>query len=332
MCIRDRGILDLPGFSRYKLAGTGARDWLNSLTTGNIPRTGRLGLSYFSDEKGRIVTEMSVMAIGDDMFFLTTAAPAEWHDFDWLNHRLPDNSGITLENITDAFHCLIVTGPKSRDLFSSVCDADLSLPWLSHQSVQIADTWCQLVRVSFAGELGWEVHTKVEDTETIYNAITAAGEPLGARPFGMYALNSLRLEKSYRAWKGDLSTDYTILQGGLERFVNWDKPEFVGKAALQAEKNKGVSKQFVTLVVEASDYDAPYMSTLWHNNKVVGETTSGGWGHRINKSVALGMLQADLATAGTALEVEIYGKRVAAVVQEDQPLWDPNNERVRAKS
>ena len=148
----------------------------------------------------------------------------------------------------------------------------------------------------------------------------------------MYALNSLRLEKSYRAWKGDLSTDYTILQGGLERFVNWDKPEFVGKAALQAEKNKGVSKQFVTLVVDASDYDAPYMSTLWYNNKVVGETTSGGWGHRIDKSVALGMLQADLATAGTALEVEIYGKRVAAVVQEDQPLWDPNNERVRAKS
>ena len=143
------GLLDLPGFSRYKLAGNGAREWLSSLTTGNIPRTGRLGLSYFSDEKGRIVTEMSVMAIEDELFFLTTAATAEWHDLEWLQKHLPDNTDITLQNITDDYHCLIVTGPKSRDLFTSICKADLTLPWLSHQSTEIAGHWCQLVRVSF---------------------------------------------------------------------------------------------------------------------------------------------------------------------------------------
>jgi len=332
--VRDAvGVLDLPGFSRYKLQGKDARDWLNSLTTGNIPRTGRLGLSYFSDTKGRIVTEMSVMAIADDLFFLTTAASAEWHDLEWLQHHLPKVSDITIENITDAFHCMIVSGPKSRELFASMdSDADLSLPWLSHQSVQLAGTWCQLVRVSFAGELGWEVHTKVDDTVAVYDAIMKAGEPLGIKPFGMYALNSLRLEKGYRAWKGDLSTDYTILQGGMDRFINWDKGDFVGKEALAAEKAKGVSKRFVTLVVDAKDCDAPYMSTLWHNDKVVGETTSGGWGHRIDKSIALGMLQADLTAPGTKLEVEIFGERVPAVVQEDQPLWDPQNERVRAKA
>jgi len=331
LAVRDAvGILDLPGFSRYKLEGAGARDWLNSLTTGNIPRTGRLGLSYFSDTRGRIVTEMSVMAIKEDMFFLTTAASAEWHDLEWLHQHLPDNSGLTLQNITDDFHCLIVTGPKSRDLFASICEADLTLPWLSHQSTQINGHWCQLVRVSFAGELGWEVHTKIEDTAAIYNEIAKAGEPLGAKPFGMFALDSLRLEKSYRAWKGDLSTDYTILQGGMDRFVNWDKGDFTGKSALEAEKATGVAKRFVTLVVDAKECDAPYMSTLWHNGKVVGETTSGGWGHRIDKSIALGMLQADLAVPGTALEVEIYGERLPATVQEDQPLWDPKNERVRA--
>ncbi len=330
--VRDAvGILDLPGFSRYKVSGEGAGAWLDGLVTGNMPRVGRLSLSYFSDNQGRIVTEMSIMAIHDDMFFLTTAAGAEWHDLDLLKNQLPANSPITIENITDQFHCLIVTGPKSRELFSSITDADLSLPWLSHQSAQIADTWCQLVRVSFAGELGWEVHTKIEDTKTIYDAIISAGEPLGAKPFGMYALNSLRLEKSYRAWKGDLSTDYTLLQGGMDRFINWDK-NFIGKEALLAEKASGVTKRFVTLLVEADDCDAPYMSTLWHNGKVVGETTSGGWGHRIDKSIALGMLQTDLTVPGTKLEVEIYGNRYPAVVQEDQPLWDPANERVRAKA
>ena len=146
----------------------------------------------------------------------------------------------------------------------------------------------------------------------------------------MFALDSLRLEKGYRAWKGDLSTDYTVLQGGLERFVKWDKPAFKGKAALENERQQGSAKRFVTLVVDSPDYDAPYMSTLWHDGEVVGETTSGGWGYRVGKSIALGMLRTDLAVAGTRVEVEIYGERYAAVVQEDCPIWDPENARLRA--
>jgi dimethylglycine dehydrogenase len=147
----------------------------------------------------------------------------------------------------------------------------------------------------------------------------------------MFALDSLRLEKSYRAWKQDLSTDYTILQGGLERFVKWDKPAFKGKAALQNEKQQGVKKRFVTLVVEdPGECDAPYMSTLWHNGGIVGETLSGGFGHRVDKSIALGMLRADLAVADTELEVEIFGERFKAIVQKDEPLWDPRNERLRS--
>ena len=122
-----------------------------------------------------------------------------------------------------------------------------------------------------------------------------------------------------------------MLQGGLERFVKFDKPQdFPGKQALLNEKQQGVTKQFVTLIVDAGDYDAPYMSTLWHNGEVVGETTSGGWGYRINKSIALGMLRTDLTEPGTELEVEIYGERYKATVQKDEPLWDPQNERIRA--
>ena len=330
LAVRDAaGILDLPGFSRYRVEGAGARDWLASITTGNVPKPGRIGLAYFSDNKGRIVTEMSVMAISEDFFFLITAATAQWHDFEWLKNHLPDGSAIKLEDVTEEFSCQILSGPKSRAILADVCDADLALPWLTHQTAQIAGRYCQLVRVSFAGELGWEIHTKTGDTAAIFDAVFSAGQKHGLKPFGMFALDSLRLEKSYRAWKGDLSTDYTILQGGLERFVNFSKPDFLGKAAILAEKQQGVTKQFVTLVVDAGECDAPYMSTLWHDGKVVGETTSGGWGHRVDKSIALGMLRADLTAPGTQVEVEIYGDRFKAVVA-DGPLWDPENERLRS--
>ena len=326
--VRDAaGILDLPGFSRFRVTGAGARAWLDGLITGVVPKEGRLGLAYFADDKGRIVTEMSIMTLAEDSFMLITAAVAQSHDFDWLMAHKPD--GITLTDVTDAFACQILTGPKSREILAQVTDADLSRPWLSHQSAQVAGRWCQLARVSFAGELGWEIHTKTEDTAAIYDAVMAAGAPLGLKPFGMFALNSLRVEKGYRAWKGDLSTDYTVLQGGLERFVKWDK-DFKGKAALAAEKQRGVTKRFVLLTVDAGDFDPPYMSTIWHDGKVVGETTSGYFGHRTGQCIALGMLRADLTEPGTQVQVEIFGQKHAATVQPDGPLWDPKNERIRA--
>ncbi|MDQ6437901.1 FAD-dependent oxidoreductase [Mesorhizobium sp. LHD-90] len=332
LAVRDAaGILDLPGFSRFRLQGPGARDWLSSLITGIVPKPGRIGLGYFADDKGRIVTEMSIMALDEDFFFLITAAVAQSHDFEWLTKNFPQAHEMTLADVTENFSCQILSGPKSREILAELTDADLTKPWLSHQSCQIAGRWLQLVRVSFAGELGWELHTKVEDTAAIFDAVWAAGEKHGLKPFGMFALDSLRLEKAYRAWKGDLSTDYSILQGGLERFVKWDKPAFAGKRALQNEKQQGVTKQFVTLTLDnPGTCDAPYMSTLWHDGKIVGETTSGGWGYRVDKSIALGMLRADLTVPGTKVEVEIFGDRFVATVQPDKPLWDPENLRLRA--
>jgi dimethylglycine dehydrogenase len=330
--VRDAaGILDLPGFSRYRLKGDGAADFLRGLCTGGIPKVGRIGLLYFADDRGRIVTEMSAMRLEEDDFFLITAAVAQWHDLEWLQRHMPKDAAFNLNDVTRQFSCQILTGPKSRGILATLTDADLSQPWLSHQSAKLGDTWVQLVRVSFAGELGWEVHSKVEDTATISDMLMQAGVDHGLKPFGMYALNALRLEKGYRAWKGDLSTDYSMFEGGLDRFVKLDKPQdFPGKAALQNEKQQGSKKRFVTLIVDAGDCDAPYMSSLWHDGKVVGETTSGGWGYRVNASIALGMVRSELATPGTELKVEIYGQMCRAVVQEDQPLWDPTNERLRA--
>jgi len=170
------------------------------------------------------------------------------------------------------------------------------------------------------------VHGLRDALPPIYDALLAAG----ATPFGMYALNSLRIEKTYRAWKGDLSTDYTLLEGGMGRFVKWDKENFVGKAAMEVERQQGVKKQFVSLIVDAGDYDPPYMSTIWHNGEVVGETTSGAWGYRIDKCVALGMVKSELAAEGTVVQIEIYGEKHNATIQADGPLWDPKNERIRA--
>ncbi|TBX28433.1 GcvT family protein [Nioella sediminis] len=324
--VRDAcGVLDLPGFSRFWVKGEGADEWLRGFCTGGIPKVGRIGLIYVSDHRGRILTEMSCIRLEENSFVLITAATAQWHDGELVKRSVP--AGVTVSETTRDRDCLIVAGPTSRDVLAGLTDADLTQGWLTHQHAIVAGKPAFLIRVSFTGELGWEVHAQNEDMPAIYEAIIAAG----AKPFGMWALNSLRIEKGYRAWKGDLSTDYTLFEGGLDRFVKLDKPqEFTGKAALMSEKQQGSKKRFVTLIVEAGDCDAPYMSCLWHDGQIVGETTSGAWGYRVGASVALGMVRADLAVPGTELEVEIYGERFRAVVQEDQPLWDPENERLRA--
>jgi len=324
--VRDGvGVLDLPGFSRLMITGDGAAEALRGLCTGALPKVGRMNLLYFADSRGRILTEMSCVRMAEDVLLLITAATAQWHDLDFLRAALPD--AVKVEDFTTTRDTLIITGPESRDLLAGLTDADLSAPWLSHQSAVVAGQPVWLIRVSFAGELGWEVHALVEHMPVIYDAVLTAG----AKPFGMYALNSLRIEKGYRAWKGDLSTDYTLFEGGLDRFVKLDKPQdFPGKAALSREKQQGSTKRFVTLIVDAGKADAPYMSTLWHEGQIVGETTSGDWGYRVDASIALGMLRADLAVPGTVIEVEIFGEKMRAVVQEDRPLWDPGNERIRA--
>ncbi len=327
--VRDgAGVLDMPGFSRYTLSGEGAAEWLRGQIAGALPKTGRMNLGYFTDSRGKIVTEVTIIRWGEDTFWLMTAAVAQWHDFEFLKSRLPAGGGLKLTDITRDWSTLLLTGPKSREMLSSLTDdADLSSGWLTIQEATVAGKPAMLFRISFAGELGWEVHTAFEDSASVYETIRAAG----VTPFGMYALNSMRIEKGYRSWKGDLSTDYSLLEGGMERFIRFDKPQdFVGKAALLNEKQQGTKKQFVTLVVDAGDQDAPYMSPLFVGDEVVGETTSGDWGYRVNKSIALGMLRKDLTDPGSEVEVEIFGHRYKATVQPDQPLWDPQNERIRA--
>ena len=323
--VRDSvGVLNLVGFSRYNLDGEGAADWLSQQITGKLPAAGRMGLGYYCDAQGRIVTETSIMRHSENHFTLITAAVAQWHDFDWLSATLPE--GVSLTDHTDDYSTLIISGPESRTLLSGMTDGDLDKAWLSHQPAMVAGAKAAIARVSFAGELGWEVHCLNDDLPAIYDAVIAGG----AKPFGMYALNSMRIEKGYRAWKQDLSTDYTAIQAGLGRFIDFDKGDFVGRDALLAEKQAGADKVFTILTLEDHDYDAPYMSPVRMGDEIVGEITSCAMGYRSGKLVALAMVKPEAAIVGTEVTVGIFGAHVKATSQGSSAIWDPKNERLRA--
>ena len=323
---RSVGVLDLPGFSRFRVEGFDASEFLLSKISGSLPSIGRMNLAYFPDERGRVLTEMSIMRHDVNKFTLITAGAAQWHDCEILQSGLKKIQNVEVSDITNDWSCLIVTGPKSRDLMSRISNADLTLSWLSLQNTSIGNKHILLARVSYAGELGWEIHAKIEDISLIYDKVLKAG----ATPFGMYALDSLRVEKGYRAWKGDLSTDYSLLESGLERFIKFDKKEiFPGKQSLLKEKQRGSVKKFVTMIIKENECDAPYMSTIWHEGKIIGEVTSGAYGHRVNASIALGMVNTDLAISGKNVTVDIFGNEYPATIQNPGPLWDPQNEALK---
>ena len=326
LAVRDHaGVLDLTGFSRFALSGAGAAEWLRTRIAGAIPKIGRMMLAYFSDSRGRFRTEMSVLRHGEDEFTLITAAAAQWHDYDVLAATLPD--GLVLEDRTEAAGTLLLTGPASAAILGPLTNGDLSRPWMTHQQARVCGHPALMARVSFAGELGWELHAAPDALPDIYDALRAAG----ATPFGMFALDSLRLEKGYRTWKGDLSSEYTLLELGVDRFVTLNKAEdFPGKAALLAEQAVGSTKRFVSLIVETTLRDAKSMATVLRDGAPVGEVTSAGYGYRIDAAIAHAIVTPEAAVPGTKLTVEIFGETCTATVQAPGPLYDPQNLRIRA--
>lgn len=326
------GLLDLTTFARFDVRGEGAGAWLETLITGALPREGRISLAYCTTAKGRVLSEFTIMRLGPDHFWLLSAAGAEWHDRDLLRGHLPANSAIRVENISPQWGTLVLAGPKSREVLAGVCDLDLSnkaFAWLTHRPLEVGQARGYAVRVNYVGELGWELHLPIHMLLGVYDLLWEAGAPHGMRDFGMYAVESLRLEKCYRSWKQDLSTDYTPLGSELGRFVRLNKPDFVGKSAIVEEGRAGPGEKFVAMIVDTSDVDAPYLSTIWNEGERVGLVTSGGYGHRVERSIALGQVRPDLARVGTELEIEILGRRCPATVVRD-PIYDPENARLRA--
>ncbi|MGI9246224.1 MAG: GcvT family protein, partial [Steroidobacteraceae bacterium] len=327
-------VLDLPGFTKFEVTGPGARAWLDRMVAGVVPKDGRTALNYFLNDKGGIVTEMTITSLGAGRYWLISAAAGERHDEHWLRAHLPADGSVSVDNLTARHGTLIVVGPRSRELLAKLTRTDLdnaAFPWLTVRPLEIGYTQALAMRVNYVGELGWEIHVPVEHVLSVYDLLWQAGEPLGIADFGLYAMESLRLEKGYRSWKADLTTEYTPAMASLDRFVRLDKAGgFIGQAALLRERERGgPAERFVPLLVDAADADAPAVSIVFRGREQVGLVTSGGFGYRIGRSIALAYVRADLAVPGTALEVEILGERRSAVVGRE-PLYDPDNARLRS--
>ena len=331
------GILDLPGFSRFVLSGSGAAACLDKLITNKLPAVGRISLGYFASETGKIVSEMSVARFDENHFWLIFGAGAYWHDRDLLAAAIADFPDVELKDETRDISTFLVTGPKSRDLLASVCNTNFSsdtFPWLTHQTLQIAGVTCVAIRVSFTGELGWELHIPVAETQKIYDHLREAGSAFQLKPFGMLALDSMRLEKGYRSWKGDLTSDYNMFDAGLRRWVHFSKPDFTGRTALAAVKD-APARTLVTLALEdPSDSDtgfgeAIYLSSVFNDASganIAGLVLSAGYGHRTKKSLALAVLEAgEDASIGRSLAVEVVGRNRHAEIIGHGAVYDADN-------
>ena len=331
--VRERaGILDLGGFTKLMVEGKGASAWLDQMICGKLPKLGRTTLSYMLNDKGGIVSEVTITRLAPDKFYLLSAAAAEWHDIDWLERHQPKDASVRIENLSARLGTLILAGPQARAVLAQVTEADLSnagFPWLSAREIEIGYARALALRINYVGELGWELHLPMEQMAPVYDLLWEAGQPHGMRDFGMYAMDSLRIEKGYRGWKTDMTHEYTPLMASLDRFIDLTKPAFRGRDALIREHNSGPKERLVPLVLDdAGDTDAPSCAPVWQDGQIVGLVTSGAYGHALKKSIALAYVRTDLAKPGTALAIEIFGERRGAKVGAE-PLYDPTNARLR---
>jgi dimethylglycine dehydrogenase len=328
------GLLDMTAFSKFEVSGPGAEAWLDHALSNRVPKkVGRIALSYLLTRNGGVRSEFTVFREGPERFYLVSAGALERHDWDQLTKLMPADGSVHVEPVTAQYGVLVLAGPRSRDLLQTLTDADLStpaFPWLSGKWISAGTTRTRALRVNFVGELGWELHHPIETQNALFDLLMEAGRDFELKPFGIRAMDSLRLEKSYRLIPRELSIEYAALESGLGRFVHLDNRDFVGRDGLLAWQRRGFKNQLVTLeVAGVTDADARGSEPIYRGAELVGRCTSGGFGWRIGKSLALAMVAPALAATGTEFEVAILGKRHRATIIPDSP-FDPKNERLRS--
>ncbi len=328
------GIQDMSAFAKCLISGPGAESWLDGLLSNAVPKKlGRVTLSYLLTATGGVRSEFTVYKMGHQKYYLVSAGALERHDHDYLEKALPTDGSVRFERLTTAMGVLVLAGPKSRAVLQAVTHADLShaaFPWLTGQKISIGAAPVEALRVNFIGELGWEIHHPIEMQNYIFDKLMAAGAAHDIRPFGIKAMTVMALEKSYKLIPRELSIEYAALESGLDRFVSFKKPAFPGRDALLARKEAGFAWAFVTLeVMDVTDADARGSEPISHQGKLVGRATSGGYGWRVGKSLALAMVAPEYATPGTELEINILGVSHRALVIPDSP-FDPDNQALRS--
>jgi dimethylglycine dehydrogenase len=325
----------MSAFSKATVSGHGAEAWLNSIVANNVPKAiGRIGLCHMLSLNGGVRAEFTIYKRARNSYYLVFAGANERHDWDYLTKLAPKDGSVQLQKITTQMGVLVLAGPKSREVLQKITDTDLSnesFKWLTGKSINVGYAQAEALRVNFVGELGWELHHPIEMQNYIFDELIKAGAEFDIKPFGIRAMDCMRLEKSYRLIPREMSIEYSALESGLDRFVKLDKDcDFVGKTGLKAWQERGFDNTFVTLEVhDVTDADARGSEGLYSHGDLVGRATSGGFGFRVNKSLALGLVKTAFAAEGTELEIEILGQKHRATVVAES-AFDPDNNALRS--
>jgi dimethylglycine dehydrogenase len=324
------GVLDLTGFAKYDISGPDAEAFLNRVCANRIPRkVGGIALVHVLSARGRIYGEMTVSRLGEDRFYALSAAAAELRDQDWLRQSVRPREAVRIENVTLDRGVLVLTGPRSRELLSKLTDAPLrneDFPWLNCRDIRVAGHPVRALRVSYVGELGWELHPPTGSMAALYDAIWEHGRAFGIANYGLYAVNSMRIEKGYKAWSAELTNELNMLEADMARFFNMNKGDFVGKAATLAEPPRPL--KIVYAEIDATDSDARGAEPVLAGEACIGITTSGSYGHRVKKSLAFACVDPKYSAPGSVFDVLIQGERRPARVLA-APAFDADNARMR---
>ncbi|MFN6951967.1 MAG: FAD-dependent oxidoreductase [Albidovulum sp.] len=323
------GINEVQNFGKFRVRGAGARAWLDRIMAGAIPKPGRLSLTPMLSPKGRIIGDFTVTCISETEFQITGSYGAQDQHLRWFEANLAP--GVTVENVSDRITGFQIAGPKARDLLARVTRADVSaaaFKFMDAKQLTVGMVDCLVQRVSYTGDLGYEIYCDFMKQRALWQVLWAAGQDFGLKPFGMRAMMSLRLDKLFGSWAREFSPDYFPGETGIDRFIRWNKEaDWIGKAPALAEKAAGPRRRLCAFVVEAEDADVVAYEPIWIGEKVVGFCTSGGYSHWTGQSVAMGFLPADMADTHE-VEIEILGTRRRAR-RIDGPLWDAEGTRMR---
>jgi sarcosine dehydrogenase len=331
--IRTRaGIIDQSSFGKMEIKGPGATEFLQRMTDNDMARpVGSITYTQMLNEKGGIECDLTVSRIGEDHFYLVTGTAFIKHDLDWIRRHLPEKGSITVTDVTSSRACVTLCGPEARNILKRVTRDDVSpegFPYMSCRPISVGWAPVLALRVSYVGELGWELHVPTEYALHVFDTIWEAGKPFGLVNVGYRAIDSLRLEKGYRYWSTDLSTEHTPLEAGLDFCVKWDKGDFLGRGALREQKAKGLSQRLCCMTLETEPLLPIGKEAILNGDRVIGLVTSGGFGYTIGKPIVYGYIPIAYSEPGTKLQIEVAARRYEATVQKE-PLYDPRNERVR---
>ncbi|MCH2544776.1 MAG: FAD-dependent oxidoreductase [Alphaproteobacteria bacterium] len=328
------GLLDMTAFAKCRISGPGAERLLDNLVANKLPKkNGRVNLCHALNKNGGVLSEYTIAKESNDSYYIVSAGAFQRLDHDWIQQWMPKDRSVKFENLTNSIGVLVLAGPKARDLMSKVSSADFSnenFPWLSSQKIDVGLAPTIAMRMNFVGELGWELHHSIEYQNHIFDRLMEVGKEFKLKPFGIRAMDSLRIEKTYKLIGTEMSIEYSPFESSLDRFVHLNKGNFIGRDALVQWQQKGFQNKLVTLEVkEVKDADTLGNNPIYKGDKVIGRATGGNYGFRVEKSLAIGMVQPDYAAVGSKLTMDILGTTYDVEVIQDSP-YDPDNNFIRA--